>query len=302
MSALRSSTSDLFERFQVLRAWSRGGQRAVHKPLLVLYAIGLASRSRERMIPYRQINHDLGALLKEFGPSRRTIHTEYPFWRLQHDGIWEVEHAATLRRRASNSDPIKLELLTHDIHGGFITDIFALLRRNAFARERIVRNLLSAHFPATLHADILAAVGLSPTFENSVTEARSQDFRKHVLRVYNYRCCVCGYDLRLGTQFIGLEAAHIKWFQAGGPDEVQNGLALCILHHKLFDLGAFTIDPVRGVVICSEELSDSSRSDWILAFHGQALAPPLHSDYAPNIDYFKWHGTQVFRTPGRAFT
>ena len=30
-----------------------------------------------------------------------------------------------------------------------------------------------------------------------------------------------------GWQRLGLEAAHIKWFQARGPGVVQNGLALC---------------------------------------------------------------------------
>src|SRR5436189_6378643 len=35
--------------------------------------------------------------------------------------------------------------------------------------------------------------------------------------------------------------AHIRWHQAGGPDIENNGLALCVLHHKTFDLGAFTL-------------------------------------------------------------
>jgi hypothetical protein len=47
---------------------------------------------------------------------------------------------------------------------------------------------------------------------------------------------------------VALDAAHIRWHQAGGPDEEANGLALRVLHHKLFDLGAFTVKegmPVR---------------------------------------------------------
>ena len=41
-----------------------------------------------------------------------------------------------------------------------------------------------------------------------------------MLLAYEYRCCVCGHDLRMGGHAIGLEAAHIKWFQARGPDVV----------------------------------------------------------------------------------
>ena len=29
-----------------------------------------------------------------------------------------------------------------------------------------------------------------------------------------------------------------RWFNLGGPDKLDNGLALCSLHHKLFDRGA----------------------------------------------------------------
>ena len=238
---LLATSSVLIQRFQALRAWSRGDERAVHKPLLVLYAIGQAGRSADRLLPFHQVDRDLTALLKEFGPPRRTVHTEYPFWRLQNDGIWEVAKADTLRRRESNSDPVKSELLAKDIHGGFLQECFSFLRRNAAAREKIVQGLLHAHFPESIHSDVLSAVGLSTGFADYAIEKRNQQFRKDVLRVYNYRCCVCGYDLRLGTQFIGLEAAHIKWFQAGGPDDVENGIALCVLHHKLFDLGAFRL-------------------------------------------------------------
>jgi len=75
-----------------------------------------------------------------------------------------------------------------------------------------------------------------------------------VLLAYEYRCCVCAHDLRMGGHAIGLEAAHIKWFQARGPDVVQNGLALCSLHHKIFDLGAFTVLPGNHQIVFSRHL------------------------------------------------
>ena len=57
---------------------------------------------------------------------------------------------------------------------------------------------------------------------------------------------MCGYDVRLGNRELGLEVRHIKWHQAGGPDTEVNGLALCVLHHKLFDCGAYGM--VRAVI------------------------------------------------------
>jgi len=69
---------------------------------------------------------------------------------------------------------------------------------------------------------------------------RDPAFRQKVLKAYEWRCAVCGFDVKLGTVAIALDAAHIRWHQAGGPDVENNGLALCVLHHKTFDLGAFT--------------------------------------------------------------
>jgi HNH endonuclease len=52
--------------------------------------------------------------------------------------------------------------------------------------------------------------------------------------------------LRIRRQFngvsVGIEAAHVQWFNFGGPDSLDNGLALCSLHHKLFDVGVHNLD------------------------------------------------------------
>ena len=77
-----------------------------------------------------------------------------------------------------------------------------------------------------------------------------------MLKDYEYRCAVCGFDVRLGSVSIALDAAHIRWHQAGGPDEETNGLALCVLHHKTFDLGAFTV--AGGVVLVSDQAHGTS--------------------------------------------
>ena len=64
-----------------------------------------------------------------------------------------------------------------------------------------------------------------------------------MLRAYERRCAVCELDVRIDGQSIGLEAAHIKWHSHKGPAQVRNGLALCVLHHKFFDSGLFTVLP-----------------------------------------------------------
>src|SRR5437764_9480521 len=101
----------VLRKFDRLNVWSRGGQRAPHKPLLVLYALGRWARGDTGDVPFREAAPALAALLKEFGPPRRSLHPEYPFWRLQNDGVWAVRAAGAMKPRKSNSDPPKGELL-----------------------------------------------------------------------------------------------------------------------------------------------------------------------------------------------
>jgi putative restriction endonuclease len=59
------------ERFDRLAVWTRGDQRASHKPLVVLYALGHWSCGEQTDIPFGEVDSDLTQLLKEFGSPRR---------------------------------------------------------------------------------------------------------------------------------------------------------------------------------------------------------------------------------------
>ena len=39
---------------------------------------------------------------------------------------------------------------------------------------------------------------------------RDPCFRQRILKAYEYRCAVCGFDVRLGSISIALDAAHIR--------------------------------------------------------------------------------------------
>ena len=54
-----------------------------------------------------------------------------------------------------------------------------------------------------------------------------------VLKIYDYKCAVCGFDIKLGSMPAALRPS-ILWHQAGGPDIEENGIAMCTMHHKLF--------------------------------------------------------------------
>lgn len=291
----------LREAFAAITIWKRGTQRAPHKPLLLLLALGQWSRDRTRRLPFEEVAPKLTQLLEEFGPPRKAHHPEYPFWRLQNDGLWTLQGDQHVERRQSNTDAKKSELLKHDVSGGLRAEIYEVLEAHPELVQELAHSLLDAHFPESLHADILEAVGLRHTYvlHRRPNRVRDPAFRYQVLTAYERRCAVCGFDVRLGTTTIGIEAAHIQWFQAGGPDELRNGLALCALHHKLFDRGAFTITRDFNVQVSEHAHGTVGFEDWLFRHHGAHLRRPVSESYLPDRSFLRWHHQEVFRAPAR---
>jgi putative restriction endonuclease len=98
---------------------------------------------------------------------------------------------------------------------------------------------------------------------------------------------------------VGVEAAHIKWHQAGGPDTNPNGIALCSLHHKLFDRGMITITDDYRVVVSEYATGSAVFQHMVTSFHGTQLALPIRTNYYPDHEFIDWHVREVFRFPGR---
>ena len=294
---------EIIQRFETLNIWSCGGQRAPHKPLLVLYAIGRLLRDDIRLIPYTEIEEDLGRLLQQFAPRRSRQGTQFPFWRLQNDEVWEVTHADMIGLTASG-DALVSDLRHYNVSGGFTEDIFRALQSNPRLALEIVQRLLIGHFPSTIYEDILQEAGFRFPLQIDgfdlpsqfpITPPRDPNFRVNILRAYEYRCAVCGFDVRLGNTPVALEAAHIQWHQAGGPDEPINALALCSLHHKLFDRGAFTLSNQLQILVSDDAHGSVGFEEWLLRFHGTEINFPQRQSYYPDGNYTGWHVREVFQ-------
>ena len=143
---------------------------------------------------------------------------------------------------------------------------------------------------------------MEPVLTNSLGRSRDSTFRERVLIAYEYCCAICGFDVKLTNIPIGLEAAHIMWHQAGGPETEDNGLALCSLHHKLFDRGAFTISRDYKIHISQKIHGSSGVIDWLLRHHNEQIRKPQHPSYYANQDYLRWHRSEVFKGPPRYIT
>lgn len=303
------------EAFARLNVWRRGSERAPHKPLLVLLALAQLQRGEGRLLRYDEVHERLGALLRDFGPPRKVVHPEYPFWRLQRDGLWEVpQRAAALARhekrrrtrKVSMSTPREVDLSARVLRevgaeGGFPAELAARLEADPELVNRIVAQLLERHFPPSLHEDLLDAVGMPWAPVPAARGRRDPDFRRRLLRIYQHRCAVCGYDGRLESSDLGLEAAHVRWHSHGGPDEPANGVLLCTFHHKAFDRGALGLTPDHRVLVSEHVHPDAGMTRTLLvSFHGQPLGAPLPGHDRPAPAHVKWHFREVFRQPARA--
>jgi putative restriction endonuclease len=293
-----SENEQLIRRFRSLAVSNKGGQRAPHKPLLCLLAISKMLEGYERLLPFKVIEKPLIDLLISFGPPRKAYYPEYPFWFLKNDkDIWEIHSALPIHPKGAQ--PTRAELLRSDAKGGFRADVFHTIKHDEPLRSQIISDLLASHFPETIHEDILQSLNLRVGKEVVKSNVRDPLFRDKILSAYEYRCAVCGFNVRIGHIVIALEAAHIKWHQAGGPDIHENGLSLCSLHHKLFDRGAFTVDTDHRALISERAYGTDGFIEHLGRYHKKPLISPNRASYRPKGDFLNWHMNQVFLSPVR---
>ncbi|MEF9905632.1 phosphorothioated DNA-binding restriction endonuclease [Streptomyces sp. P9-A2] len=294
------------ERAAELRQWSRSGVRAPHKPLLMLYALGRFQRDGgggsggDGALAYSAVESDLRRLLAEYGPPHRTS-PSYPFHHLVSDGVWEVR---TDRGAGSPGTGVR-ELRATNAAGRLVPELRTALRREPSLLGRMARTLLDTNFPPSLHEELCAAVGLEPDPAEPETlsaarRQRNRRMRERVLTAYEYRCAFCGYDGRIGAVSVGLEAAHVRWWAFDGPDDVDNGLCLCSLHHKLFDKGVLGVGDHHRVLVSQHFVGHSATArTQVTELSGRPLMGPQPGTRPVAAEHRAWHTAQVFHGAAR---
>lgn len=109
-------------------------------------------------------------------------------------------------------------------------------------------------------------------------------FRALVLRAYRRQCAMC----RLRHVPL-LDAAHILPDRdPRGNPEIPNGLALCRIHHRAYDVGIVGVDP-EHVVHLRPDVLDEVDGPMLLhglqELHGRGIQLPRRAADQPNRDY-----------------
>ncbi|WGU41496.1 HNH endonuclease [Phenylobacterium sp. NIBR 498073] len=168
------------------------------------------------------------------------------------------------------------------------------------APENAIR--LGLDFPTAEFPPLPTDYGVAETAERRIEEMlvnrkiRDANFRLEVCRAYDDRCAVTGLKIINGGGRAEVQAAHIKPVAVGGPDVVQNGIALSATVHWLFDRHLISIDENHRLLVAHNRVPTelrrlfrpeheglhmpTERRHWphpaFLAHHREAFAGAVH--------------------------
>lgn len=148
--------------------------------------------------------------------------------------------------------------------------------------------------PAHLDSDTLALV-TAPEAEQERRvvqilmnrKVREANFRRHVCEAYDNTCAVTGLRILNGGGKAEVQAAHIWSVANGGPDIVQNGLALSATAHWLFDRHLISLTDDYGLLVSHNRIP----SELQVLFQKQLQRVRLPENRAnwPRPEYLRRH-------------
>jgi putative restriction endonuclease len=71
------------------------------------------------------------------------------------------------------------------------------------------------------------------------------------------------------------------------------------LHHKLFDIGAFTLGDERRVLISEQAHGTEQFDEILMRHHGRVMNAPVRPEHHPLPHFVEWHRAQVFKGNAR---
>jgi putative restriction endonuclease len=122
---------------------------------------------------------------------------------------------------------------------------------------------------------------------------RDRVFRRIVLHAYDQRCAITGLRLINGQGRAEVDAAHIRPVEMGGPDIVNNGIALSGTAHWMFDRGLIGLSDELEILV-SRQANDPDAIRALINQTGRALRPARNED-RPHPHFLNWHREHCFK-------
>jgi putative restriction endonuclease len=273
------------------------GKPALHKPLLLLAVLtDIYNDGHANRFVFNEYEDRLESLLRNFGWMKvKAYNPHLPFYHLKTSPFWKLEQPEEYQEPSGG--PSKSRMRAVKAAASLDKNTYDSLIKNKDRIPGIIRFILNKYWPTSIHDDILGQVGFSMPADAGSRAKRDPKFSEEILRIYERSCAVCGMSCRFDDDLLGLDAAHVQAVQYGGPDIVQNGLALCKLHHWAFDRGAMAIDDGYRVVV-SQRLNGVLVERFFRDYNKQGLRKPLKREFEVGERYSKWHRETIFKGPG----
>lgn len=122
---------------------------------------------------------------------------------------------------------------------------------------------------------------------------RDRLFRRRIVTAYDARCAITGLKLINGGGRAEVEAAHIRPVERGGPDIVNNGIALSGTVHWMFDRGLVSLADDLEILV-SRQANDADSIRALVNRSGFALPPTKLAD-RPHPGFLSWHRENCFK-------
>lgn len=116
---------------------------------------------------------------------------------------------------------------------------------------------------------------------------RDANFRNHVLEAYGNTCAVTGLCIVNGWGRAEAQAAHIWSVADGGPDIVQNGLALSATAHWLFDRHLISLDDEFRLLVSHNKVPADLRN--LFPSSGEQIRLPREANLRPRKEFVAIH-------------
>lgn len=297
--------------------------RAPYKPLLLLSIMDLMAQD---VIVINLIRFDANLIdafdlywTRIFGNDRES-NPVMPFNHLRSERFWrlvdirgEIAHVEHLDR-----NEVFRRIRNQELLARFDDELFTLLRTSD-SRDLLRRVLIEQYFVPDVRPAIVEAGQITVTsFEYSrdllnrtrgrfilrespsgaetyQTEVRSAGFRRVVVEAYNHTCAICRVRIVTPEGRTSVAAAHIVPWSHSHNDDPRNGMALCGLHHWVFDQGLIGVTPDFAVTISTLLTSEEQTAHSVLAYEGQTIHKPEDRVLWPARDALRWHLNNLFR-------
>lgn len=295
--------------------------RAPYKPFMLLAVSDLIATGTivQNFIEYSD------ALLEAFDrywqilfDSTKFANPIQPFFYLKSEGFWHLQAQPGMEQRLAATTDIKtIGQLNQLVLGAKLDQALFELLQQPYAREQLRQSLIQTYFAP----ELWPALGMIAQINTEIfdysrlliqqsqrtfreipatdtpyqVEVRSSAFRQIVVPSYDYCCAICGIRIITPEGRSAAEAAHIIPWSQSYNDDPRNGVALCGLHHWVFDQGLLTITPSYTVQVSPLVDDQPAANQTLIAFARQPIQLPNQAHLYPDQAALNWHNQKIYR-------